>query len=162
NYLANRILATNLARLGEERHMTFVALRRTGTREFAVSGSHDTMFVHRGQTRRIDAIELSHFPFGLGFMGDLDKQAFAEETLALDPGDVLFIGSDGITEAARDGDVAKGMFGEDALIAFIKESAARPVSEMRALLLDRLETFTGGVYHDDVSFVIVRATGQQA
>jgi serine phosphatase RsbU (regulator of sigma subunit) len=158
NYLANRVLAANLARLDEQRHMTFVALRRTGAGEFVVSGSHDTMFVHRARTRTIDTIELAHFPFGLGFMGELDREAFGEETLALAPGDVLFIGSDGITEAARGGEVARGMFGEDALVTFIAENAARPVSEMRSTLLDRLEAFTGGVYHDDVSFVIVRAT----
>ncbi|MGH7617264.1 MAG: PP2C family protein-serine/threonine phosphatase, partial [Gemmatimonadaceae bacterium] len=46
-YLANRVLAANLARLGEGRHMTFVALRRIGRGDFVVSGSHDTMFVHR-------------------------------------------------------------------------------------------------------------------
>jgi serine phosphatase RsbU (regulator of sigma subunit) len=157
NYLANRVLAANLARLGEQRHMTFVALRRVGPGEFAVSGSHDTMFVHRARTNTIEPVELTHFPFGLGFMADLTQQSIGEDALALTPGDLLFIGSDGVTEAAQDGDVSKGMFGEDALVKFISTHASRPVTEIREALLTTLESFTQGVYHDDVSFVIVRA-----
>ncbi|HEY4132454.1 MAG TPA: SpoIIE family protein phosphatase, partial [Gemmatimonadaceae bacterium] len=158
NYLANRVLSTNLERLGEQRHMTFVALRRLPAGEFAVSGSHDTIFVHRARTGAIEPIELSHFPFGLGFSGELDADAFGESMLTLGAGDLLFIGSDGITEAARDGQVDKGMFGEQAVVALISEYASRPVGEMSAALLERLESFTGGVYYDDISYMIVRAT----
>ncbi|HEX4683879.1 MAG TPA: SpoIIE family protein phosphatase, partial [Gemmatimonadaceae bacterium] len=157
NYLANRVLAANLARLGERRHMTFVALRRTGPSTFAVSGSHDTMFVHRATTRIIEPVELAHFPFGLGFMGGLTAESFGEDVLTLDPGDMLFIVSDGVTEAARSGSPAKGMFGEAALVEFINEFALRSIAEARDGLLSRLDEFTGGVYHDDVSFVILRA-----
>lgn len=159
NYLANRVLAANLTRLGEQRHMTFVALRRLGADSFAVSGSHDSMFVYRARTGDVQAIELSHFPFGLGFTGDLEPESFAEETVSLAPGDVLFIGSDGITEAARDGVVARGMFGEEALIEFLAAHAAHPAADIRASLVRRLDAFTGGAYFDDVSFVVVRALG---
>ncbi|MGH7617527.1 MAG: SpoIIE family protein phosphatase, partial [Gemmatimonadaceae bacterium] len=100
---------------------------------------------------------LTHFPFGLGFMGELGRQSFAETTLALDSGDVLFIASDGVTEAARGGDATQGMFGEPALVELIAAYGDHPIADMRAALVERLEAFTGGVYHDDVSFVIVRA-----
>jgi serine phosphatase RsbU (regulator of sigma subunit) len=156
NYLANRVLAANLARLGEQRHMTFVALRRTGPADLAVSGSHDAMFVHRARTETIDTFELAHFPFGLGFAGDLALPAFGEDTLSLEIGDILFIASDGVTEAAKGGDATIGMFGEAALLELIAEYATRPIADMRGALIDRLDTFTGGTYHDDVSFVIVR------
>jgi serine phosphatase RsbU (regulator of sigma subunit) len=158
NYLANRVLAANLARLGEQRHVTFVAMRCVGDGEFIVSGSHDTMFVHRARTGRIEPVELAHFPFGLGFADDLGPDAFGEDTLRLEAGDVLFIGSDGITEAARDGRIEDGMFGEDALVTLIAEHATRSATEMRTALVERLDAFTGGVYFDDVSFLIIRAT----
>ncbi|HTJ21820.1 MAG TPA: SpoIIE family protein phosphatase [Gemmatimonadaceae bacterium] len=159
NYIANRVLAANLARLGEDRHLSFVALHRVSTDEFAVSGSHDTAFIYRARNGAVESIELSHFPFGLGFSPNLDMDAFSEETIRLGPGDVLFIGSDGITEAAREGDVTKGMFGEDGLVEFITDHAGHSATEMRAALLRRLEAFTGGAYSDDVSFVILRALG---
>lgn len=158
NYLANRVLAANLERLGEQRHMTFVALRRIDRGNFTVSGSHDTLFVHRAATGSVDRVELDHFPFGLGFVGSLERQSFQEATLSLAPGDVLFMASDGITEAARNGEVVKGMFGEESLVEFIGVHARRPLEEVRAALLERLDAFTSGIYHDDVSFVIARAT----
>ena len=157
NYLANRTLASNLKRMGEQRHVAFVALRSSGPNTFAVSGSHDTVFVYRKATKTIEPIALSHFPFGLGLIGDLEADRFGEDTLALHPGDVLFMGSDGITEAARGGDPARGMFGEDALVAFLLEKAERPLADLKATLVERLETYTEGIYYDDVSFVIVRA-----
>ena len=159
NYLANRVLAANLARLGEDRHVSFVCVRAMETGEFTVSGSHDTAFIHRSRTHAVQAMELAHFPFGLGFSANLEADAFAEETIHLEPGDVLFIGSDGITEAARGGDVGTELFGEARLIAFLAEWSDRPAAEMRAELLRRLEEFTGGVYADDVAFVIVRSLG---
>src|SRR5512146_88586 len=159
NYIANRVLAANLARLGEDRHLSFVAVHRVNSDEMVVSGSHDTAFLYRSNTAVVEPLELSHFPFGLGFSPNLEQAAFTEEIIRLDPGDVLFIGSDGITEAAREGDMAKGMFGEEGLVRFIAEHAGHSATEMRAALLRRLETFTGGSYSDDVSFVILRALG---
>ena len=159
NYIANRVLAANLARLGEDRHLSFVAVHRVNSDEMVVSGSHDTAFLYRASTAVVEPLELSHFPFGLVFSANLEQDAFTEEVIRLGPGDVLFIGSDGITEAARDGDMAKGMFGEEGLVSFLGEHAARPATEMRTVLLQRLEAFTGGSYADDVSFVILRAIG---
>jgi serine phosphatase RsbU (regulator of sigma subunit) len=157
NYLANRVLATNLARLGEQRHMTFVAMRRMGDGEFAVSGSHDAIFVHRATTGAVEQIELTHFPFGLGFTPDLARHTFGEDRLALAPGDILVMASDGVTEAAKGGNAEAGLFGDAALVELIGEHAARPLASMRDAIINRLDAFTNGVYHDDVSFVIVRA-----
>ena len=159
NYIANRVLAANLARLGEDRHLSFVALHQLNRNEFALSGSHDTAYIYRAQTGVVESIELTHFPFGLGFSPNVELEAFSEEVIRVDPGDVLFIGSDGITEAACNGDTTKGMFGEDRLIAFLAEHAGSSAAEMRSALLRRLEGYTGGAYADDVSFVILRALG---
>ncbi len=158
NFLANRILAANLARMGEQRHVSFVALRSLGSNAFLVSGSHDTMFVYRASTADVEPFALSHFPMGLGFLGELTRNAFEEQRLALLPGDVLFIGSDGITEAPRGGDIAADQFGEDAVVALLREHASSSLAELKSVLLERLDAHTSGIYHDDVSFVFVRAT----
>ncbi len=157
NFLANRVLASNLGRMGEPRHLTFVALRRTAPGGFVVSGSHDTMFICRSATGLVEPCVLAHFPIGLGFVGDLGRDAFRESPVALAPGDLLFIGSDGITEAAANGDVSQGLFGEPALVALLSEYVARPLADLRAALVERLDRHTRGVYHDDVSFVVLRA-----
>ena len=157
NFLANRILAANLTRMDEQRHLSFVAIRISAPHGFEVSGCHDTAFIFRAANASVERLVLAHFPMGLGFLGDLSREAFREQKISLEPGDALFIGSDGITEAAPDGDAAAGQFGEDALIAILEKNGGAPLPELRSKLLRQLEEFTHGVYRDDVSFVIVRA-----
>lgn len=162
NFQANRVLARNLARLGEERHMTVVSIRSDADGLLTISGSHDNIYVMRAATGAVETLELSHFPIGIGFLATLGPEQFREEAIQLEPGDLLFIGSDGVTEAAREGDYRKGVFGEDALIEVLGASADASLEEVRATLLERLEAFTGGVYHDDVSFLILRAAARPA
>lgn len=158
NYLANRTLAANLTRMGEERHVSFVAIRSNGPNAFLVSGSHDTAFLYRADSGAVEPLELAHFPIGLGFLGDLPRDSFIEQSIALAPGDAFFIGSDGITEAGRGGDVAAGQFGEEALVALLREHAAKSLAELKSALLAQLDAHTRGVYQDDVSFLVVRVS----
>jgi len=41
----------------------------------------------------------------------------------------------------------------------LTDYAAAPLEELKRRLLERLEEFTSGVYHDDVAFLLVRASG---
>jgi serine phosphatase RsbU (regulator of sigma subunit) len=161
-FLANRVLAANLTRLGEQRHMTFVALRSGPDGTLTVSGSHEALFIHRAAAAAVEIVELAHFPLGLGFVGDLPVEAFGEDVLRLAPGDLLLVASDGVLEAARDGDHGRGMFGEEALAAFLHEHAGRALPDIKTSLMERLDEYTGGVYHDDVSFVLLRGAPSEA
>ena len=76
NFLANRVLAGNLARLRERRHLSSVSLLRLPGNRFVVSGSHDGLLVYRASTGRVDQLELSHFPVGLGYLGELAQDDF--------------------------------------------------------------------------------------
>jgi serine phosphatase RsbU (regulator of sigma subunit) len=157
NFLANRILAANLTRMDEQRHLSFVAIRISASYAFEVSGCHDSGLIFRAANASVERLALADFPMGLGFLGELPREAFREQKISLGPGDVLFIGSDGITEAAPDGNAAAGQFGEDAVIAILEKNGRVPLPELRSKLLRQLEEYTRGVYRDDVSFVIVRA-----
>jgi hypothetical protein len=55
-----------------------------------------------------------------------------------------------------------GQFGEAALTSLLQENATKPLSDLKSALIDRLETHTRGVYQDDISFVIVRASSPAA
>ncbi len=157
NYLANRVLCTNLMRLDERRHMTIVAIRcREG--HFVISGSHDDVFVWRAGTKRVETLPMAHFPWGLGFI-DFEPGQVREDALHMGAGDLLFVGTDGIVEAARRGDPKAGFFGEKAVMEILTAYAAAPLEELKRRLLERLEEFTSGVYHDDVAFLLVRASG---
>ena len=157
NHIANRVLSGNLARLEEKRHMTIVALRRRGD-AVTVSGSHDDIYVYRATSREVQTLPVTHFPWGLGFLPNLGPGQVREETIELHTGDVLFVGTDGVTEAAFEGDHARGIFGAQRVVELLAaEAGTRPLPEIKARLLGELDRFTRGIYHDDVAFVMVRA-----
>jgi serine phosphatase RsbU (regulator of sigma subunit) len=157
NHLANRVLFNNLARLDEHRHMTIVAMR-CHRGNFVISGSHDDVLLWRAATQTVEVIPLAHFPWGLGFI-DFEPSEVREHALSMSAGDLLFVGTDGVVEAARGGDPRRGVFGEKAIVEVLTSYATAPLEELKRRLLSSLEEFTRGVYHDDVAFLLVRANG---
>jgi serine phosphatase RsbU (regulator of sigma subunit) len=159
NWIANRVLYENLLRLEEQRHMTIVSMCKVSAHRFLISGSHDNIYVYRAQSGEVDVLPLAHFPLGLGFLPELAPQDVQEVDITLAEGDVMFVGTDGITEAARGGDETKELFGELALVSFLKAQSRGPLTDLKANLISVLEKFTAGVYHDDVAFMALRAKG---
>ena len=157
NYQANKILCKNFERLDEGRPMTLVTLRTTDSRTFSISGSHDNIYIYRKASKEIEAISVDHFPFGIGLTGDLERELFMEESFTLETGDLLFLGTDGITEAFKDGDDKAEQYGEDRLTDIIFKHHNDPVHDIRKALLDDLDSFSHGIYYDDVTFVIAKA-----
>jgi len=155
NFLANKELCAKLNRLGEKRYLSIVTICRRGDR-ILVSGSHDNMFVVRAATDVVEEVELTHFPFGLGLLGNLEESDFSECEVELGPHDILYVGTDGVTEAALGGDHAKGIFGEDALKSFLGSIDRAPLDEARDRLVALLDAHTDGCYTDDVAFVMIR------
>jgi serine phosphatase RsbU (regulator of sigma subunit) len=161
NWLANRVLHANLRRLEESRHMTVVSLRRRSGNHFTLSGAHDDIFIVRADGK-VERRSVNHFPLGLGFLEGLTLEDVAEESFELAEGDLLFVGTDGISEASPGGDPRRGMFGDEAVTALLAEHVRAPVREIQRALIAKLDAFTGGVYHDDVAFLLVRARGAEA
>lgn len=159
NTLANQVLFDNLQRLNEHRTMTIVAFsRREDKDQFAFSGTHDNIYVWRSREQRVDVVEVGHFPCGLGLIEDVEGLIQPETFVNLHPGDLLFLGTDGITEAAQEGDYKKGIFDEARLVAFLKANGDKPLSELKKRLIHIVTEFTNGVFFDDVTFVMIRKT----
>jgi sigma-B regulation protein RsbU (phosphoserine phosphatase) len=88
----------------------------------------------------------------LGFLPDA---AYRQETVALRPGDVLVIFSDGITEA-QDG--AEGEYGEERLAACAAARLGLPPGELMGAVLADVEAFAGAApQHDDITLVVAKA-----
>jgi serine phosphatase RsbU (regulator of sigma subunit) len=156
NYLANEILHSNLARLDERRHMTVVAIRAGPEGRLTVSGSHDDLFVFRAHSGDVESVGVQDFPMGLGFWAELEPHEVSENELALAEGDLLFLGTDGVTEASRHGDPSRGVFGDARLCELLRRHARDPLDAIRQALVRELDAFTGGNYQDDVAFMIAR------
>ena len=92
-------------------------------------------------------------------LGALHDQKYAQQTTALNPGDILVLFTDGITEArAPDKDMTEDkLFGEDRLIQVIKDNASLPAREIQAAILQAVSAHTKNKpQDDDITLVIIK------
>lgn len=92
---------------------------------------------------------------GLGLAQDLlFDRSLDELALTLEPGDVLVLYSDGLTEAM---DRARDFYGEDRLYRAVAANAHLDAPALMEALLDELKTFTAGQpAHDDLTLLIAK------
>jgi phosphoserine phosphatase RsbU/P len=115
-----------------------------------VSAGHDPVIVYDPATVAFSEVGEGDLPLGV-----MDDAEYREQTCApLQPGQVLFIGTDGVWELPD----AKGdQFGKDRLREIIRETAALKADEIAAAVRERLTAFRGDTKSvDDVTFVIVK------
>jgi serine phosphatase RsbU (regulator of sigma subunit) len=87
----------------------------------------------------------------LGMMPDV---TFSEQRVELTPGDSLVVYSDGITEAMNE---SGDFFGDDRLLAVVRQSAGLPPELIGARVLDAVASFVGeAVPNDDVSLIVLK------
>ena len=156
NYQANKILFQTLQRLEDQRPMTIVTLCTKDGRNFLVSGSHDNIYVYRDKNT-IDTISVENFPFGIG-LTDMEQSMFEEGKFTLKKNDILFIGTDGITEAPKNGDITLGQYSEERLKKLLLKESKKPLNTIKTKLIKDLNRFTNKNFFDDITFIIARAT----
>jgi len=88
----------------------------------------------------------------LGVLDDVDLQSVKVD---LQPGDVLVLYTDGVTEAINR---AEEEFGEERLYAVITQNRHRPAEEIMAAILDAITAHAGDTpQFDDITLMILRA-----
>jgi len=96
-------------------------------------------------------------------LGMLSDMKYKQETITLDPGDVVVLYTDGITEAVGPGvdeDNVEAMFGEEALEEVVRNSCHLPAVGIKEAILEAVSTHTEGVAQsDDITLVVVRRQG---
>ncbi len=86
-------------------------------------------------------------------LGILPECEFETGEVKLEPGDLIVLYSDGITEAgARDGKE----FGEARLLALVSANRARPLGEIQDRILRAVRAWTGDEVEDDITLVLAR------
>ena len=79
---------------------------------------------------------------------------YEEGTLALNPGDVLIVFTDGVTEALNPADEE---FGEDRLKDLLRAVVALPIEEMSARIAFEAEKLDPGRrQYDDLTFLLMK------
>jgi serine phosphatase RsbU (regulator of sigma subunit) len=151
----NTMLVENVReRLGQREHatLTLIRYRRDGSLTFA--GAHEEMLVRRAATGRCERIETPGA--WVGAKRDITAGT-VDSTARLQPGDLLVLHTDGLTEAAA-ADDSGARFGIDRLIALVEEHGASPPAAVRDAILAAVAAFSTR-RDDDVTLLVARYSG---
>ncbi|MCS7079178.1 MAG: SpoIIE family protein phosphatase [Chloracidobacterium sp.] len=115
----------------------------------SINAGHNDPLLYRPRTG-----EWVRFAGGGFCLGMFDWGAYEVQETQLEPGDVLFLYTDGVTESIN----AQGEeFGEHRVRELLAQYAHLPVSELSAQLSAAIRDFVGDApQHDDLTYVIAR------
>jgi len=144
---ANHVL---LRRRVDARFATLVygVLSKDGRLTYCNAGHNPPLLVGPQGVRRLEAGGLP--------LGAFEDAAYDEETVSLEPGDLLVIFSDGLSEAE---DASGTEFGDRRLLACVKSNRGLPVNALLDYLLRTVSEFTAGTTpSDDRTVLVLRYT----
>jgi len=119
--------------------------KTTGEVEIHNAGHVPAIIAGKGGVLRIESTGLP-----LGMFHELD---FSATRLQLEPGDTMFLYTDGLSEARN----ADDEYGVDRVTGFVRQQGARPPAELIAACLKDLHAFEGdGPRLDDLSLLAIR------
>ncbi len=125
--------------------MLYAALdTRSGEIRFANAGHNYPVLIRAAASE----LELNGLPLGV-----LDGNGYEEQVAQLDPGDVLLLYTDGITEAT---DRAEEMYGYERLEQVVLREQVRRPRSLVAALLQELRAWSAGDQADDITIVALR------
>ena len=118
----------------------------SGRVRFANAGHNPAVLVRDGVVRWLSS---TGPPLGI-----LPEASFGYGEMTMEPGDLLAIYTDGLTEAA---DPDEQQFGEERLAALLMEHAHETLSRIAAVVEERLDAFVRGTpYADDRTLLLLR------
>src|SRR5438309_6053632 len=126
----------------------FLASYDPTTRELLSANAGHSPVIHKAVGGRAELLYPGAVP--LGVLPDWDGD---EESVRLDPGDVLVVTTDGFNESEdpRTGE----FFGCDRLLELVDQVAAQPAADIAAALFRANDEFAGGAEADDDRTVLV-------
>lgn len=140
------------------RHRTFVTMAVAAVdpdQHYAeiLRAGHNPVLWH--QSRTGESRYLQPAGVGLGLAANTTfERSLATETIPLEPGDVVVLYSDGLTEAM---DPDQAQFGEDRLAGVVQNSAALDAAGILAAVVGAAERFKRGADpHDDLTILVLK------
>ncbi|MEI9949281.1 MAG: SpoIIE family protein phosphatase [Pseudomonadota bacterium] len=149
----NALLCENITnRLREDKYVTAQLLTYLGAGKFVCVGAHEWPILYRAKTGRCEIIEAPG-PW-LGIVSDLSDVPVT--TLTVEPGDVLCLYSDGITEAQN----SAGELFDIARMSAVLETAlgqGKALDDVTRAVFDEVESFSGR-HDDDWTMLLAKRT----
>jgi sigma-B regulation protein RsbU (phosphoserine phosphatase) len=133
-----------------ERFITLVLIaidRSTGDMRY-VNAGHNPPFLLRASG------EAEQLSVGGLLLGMFPEASYEDAAVRMEPGDILVLYSDGVTEAM---DEENGEFGEERLVAFLKKNRAMDPEQLVEALIRAVHEFSkDGKPGDDVTVAVIR------
>jgi steroid delta-isomerase-like uncharacterized protein len=127
----------------------YAVLSTDGCLTYCNAGHNPPFLVGKCGVRRLES--------GGPIVGAFGQATFCEETLQLDPGDVLVVFSDGLTEAF---DASGEEFGEERLLTCVKANSELGPTALLECLLDAVHQFSvSAAQSDDLTVLVLRYSG---
>jgi serine phosphatase RsbU (regulator of sigma subunit) len=124
---------------------------QTRKMHYTNAGHNDPILRHA--SGEIDRLSTGGPPFGLPLFSGREM-AYGSATVQLQPGDLLFIFSDGVVEAENDQGVE---FGESHLLPCIRSVPIESAAGTLRRIMTKVNTFVGYVrQHDDITCFVLR------
>ena len=113
-----------------------------------ISAGHNPAYLFRAASGEVEELPSGGIPLGM-----FPFAAYQPVPLELNPGDILVVYSDGLTEAENG---AQEDFGEERLLALIRSTAPQGAEVLESKLLADLDRFTQGASQtDDITFLLI-------
>jgi sigma-B regulation protein RsbU (phosphoserine phosphatase) len=145
----NQVLYDNIRdRLGQDEHITMTLMRYEGG-VFTFAGAHEEILVCRAADGSCEYIPTPGT--WLGGMRDISRVT-RDNKLELQPGDLMVLYTDGITEA-QDG--SRAQFGGERLARTVEQHRNEPVAVVRDRVIEAVQAWQA-VQDDDISIVVIR------
>jgi serine phosphatase RsbU (regulator of sigma subunit) len=149
--ILNRVLFSNINRIREERNMTLAVFFQQDGR-FCVSGQHESIVICRkdGKVENIETMDLGYY---VGMLPDIADSVKTYD-FRLESGDLLFLYSDGVTEAENE---KSEQYGIDRMLEKISRYHELSSEEIRSKMIKDLYNFMGQrEILDDITMVVIK------
>lgn len=144
----NKIIRENISRLGSDHYMTMMALRLNQS-EITVAGKHQDLIIYRAALNRTESVTIPGT--WLGITDDIEAN-LKDCTIKINPGDIVLLFTDGITEAEnKEGE----MFSQVKLELALNKYADLPVRKLRDKLIEEVMQHQKEQL-DDMTLVVIK------
>ena len=146
----NDVLFDNIRRrLEHDDHVTFTLFRYTSDGRVVFAGAHEDIVVARKKKRKVEMLRSPGT--WLGARRDIGRVT-VDAMLQLDPGDLMVLYTDGLTESRND---AGEQFNIERLCACVEAKQDAPCIDIRDHIVNEVRHWSR-IQDDDISLVVIR------
>ncbi len=127
----------------------FGTLRENDRTLTYVNAGHNPPVVYRSRDGTLEEL----LPTGI-VLGAVENREYSSRTLPIDPGDVIVMYTDGVTESIN---AEEELFGEERLNEIIRKSARFSAQKILDRILSGVQEFAGGMpQFDDITLLVIK------